>query len=463
MPQEPTQALAEFAVGLRHDDLPGKVREHCKLLLLDALACALAGHQGEETHQVEALASALAQSDEASIIGGGRLSLAGATLFNGYLITAVTMCDVHRSTMTHITPEVIPPALLIAERDGLSGADLLAAIAAGSEVMTRIGISLDPAAFRAKGWHGPGVLGPFGAAAAVGRLLRFDRDCLARAFGLAGSQAAGTFAAWGTPTVKFHQCRGGLSGLLAALLAEQGFVATKEFLTAKDGGLYNSYADGGKAELATAELGRRFELEQIALRLWPSASLLQGMNTALFDLIGQKPPAPARARKLTVSLSKRAFDMHGGLAHYNGKFEALISAHYTAAAILHDRTLTLAQFEPSRYNDPALRRAAAEQVEVRLDPALKGVEAKVEIETADGSRLAAHCVHPRGAFENPLSRGDVEDKLRIYAKGLLADAAVEEVIGMIATLEDLPSVCSLMELLRAPPRRVSRREAGSAR
>jgi 2-methylcitrate dehydratase PrpD len=462
MSMEVTQALAAFAAGLKFDDLPAKVREHCKLMLLDALACALAGHRGEETHQVAALAAALAQSQEASVIGGDRLSLAGATLFNGYLITAVTMCDVHRPTQTHITPEVIPPALLIAERDGLSGRDLIAAIAAGSEVMTRIGIGLDPAVFRAKGWHGPGVLGPFGAAAAIGRLLRFDSDTMARAFGLAGSQAAGTFAAWGTPTVKFHQCRGALSGLVAALLAEQGFVATKEFLTAKDGGLYNSYAEGGKAELATADLGRRFELEQIALRLWPSASLLQGMNTALFDLIAQAP-APARVHKLIVSLSKPAFDMHGGLARYNGKFEALISGHYTAAAILYDRALTLAQFEPSRYNDPTLRRAAAEQIEMRLDPALKGVEAKVEIETADESRLASHCVHPRGAFENPLSRGDVEDKLRTYAKGLLADAAVEEVIGMIATLEDLPSVCSLMELLRAPPRRVSRREVGSVR
>jgi 2-methylcitrate dehydratase PrpD len=449
---EVTQVLAAFAAGLGFDALPEKVREHCKLMLLDALACALAGHQGEETHQVAALAAALAQSQEASVIGGDRLSLAGATLFNGYLITAVTMCDVHRPTLTHITPEVIPPALLIAERDGLSGRDLIAAIAAGSEVMTRIGIGLDPAVFRGKGWHGPGVLGPFGAAAAIGRLLGFDSDTMARAFGLAGSQAAGTFAAWGTPTVKFHQCRGGLSGLLAALLAQQGFVATKEFLTAKDGGLYNSYADGGKPALATADLGQRFELEQIALRLWPSASLLQGMNTALFDLIAQGPPADVR--KLIVSLSKAAFDMHGGLARYKGKFEALISAHYTAAAILHDRALTLAQFEPSRYNDPALRRAAAEQVEVRLDPALKGVEAKVEMETADGSRLSAHCVHPRGSFENPLSRGEVEDKLRTYAEGLLTDAAVEEVIGMIAALEHLPSVRTLMDLVRAPPRRV---------
>ena len=78
---------------------------------------------------------------------------------------------------------------------------------------------------------------------------------MARAFGLAGSQAAGTFAAWGTPTVKFHQCRGALSGLMAALLAQQKFVATREFLTAKDGGLYNTYVDGGKPEAAIADLG----------------------------------------------------------------------------------------------------------------------------------------------------------------------------------------------------------------
>ncbi len=454
MSQEPTQALAAFAAGLRYDDLPDTVREHCKAMLLDALACALAGHQGEETHQVAALASALAQSQESSVIGGDRLSLAGATLLNGYLITAVTMCDVHRPTQTHITPEVIPPALMIAERDGLGGRDLMVAIAVGSELMTRIGLSLDPPVFRAKGWHGPGVLGPFGAAAVVGRLLDFDNDTMARAFGLAGSQAAGTFAAWGTPTVKFHQCRGGLSGLLAALLAQQGFVATREFLSAKDGGLYRSYVDGGRPELATADLGRRWELEQIALRLWPSASLTQGMNTALFDLIERHAPSPERVRKLTVSLSKPAFDMHGGLAHYNGKFEALISGNYAAATILYDRALTLAQFEPSRYNDPVLRRAAAEQVEFRLDPALKGVEAEVEIENADGSRISARCTHPRGSSENPLSRAEIENKLRAYAKGRIPDAAAEEVIDMIATLEDLPSACPLMDLLRAAPRRV---------
>jgi len=464
MPAEPTQALAHFAAGLSYDDIPAAAREHCKNLLIDALACALAGHQGEETAQVEALASPLAQSDESSIIGGGRLSLAGATLLNGYLITAVTMCDVHRPTLTHITPEVVPPALAIAERDGRSGRDLLVALAVGCEVMTRIGLGLDWPAARARGWHGPGVLGPFGAAAAVGRLRGFDADAMARAFGLAGSQAAGTYAAWGTPTVKFHQCRGALSGLLAALLAEQKFIATREFLTAKDGGLFNAYAEGGKPDLATAGLGTRWELEQIALRLWPSASSFQGMNTALFDLVEQHRIDPAFVKKVRVGLSRPAFDLHGGLARYKGKFEAMISAHYTAAVIVHDRALTLAQFEPSRYDAPALKRAAAEQVEVIADPALSGVQATAEIEMADGSKLSARCEHPRGSPENPLTRAQIVEKLRTYTPDRISAAAIDEVVRAVDRLEDLPSARRLMDALRAEPaaQRAPVRVAGRA-
>ncbi len=289
-----TEVLARFAATVTYDEIPAQT---CKNLLLDALACALAGHQGEETHQIAALASGLAQSKESSIIGGDHLSLAGATLLNGYLITAVTMCDIHRPTLTHITPEVVPSALAIAERDSLSGRDLLVALAVGCEMTTRIGIGIDYPAFRDRGFHGPGVFGPFGSAAAVGRLLGFDPETMAVAFGLAGSQAAGTFAAWKTPTVKFHQCRGALSGLMAALLAQQRFVATHQFLTAPDGGLYNSYSNGGHPDAAIEGLGNRWELEQIGLRLWPSASTIQGMITAMFNLVEKHSLSPRSDQK----------------------------------------------------------------------------------------------------------------------------------------------------------------------
>ncbi len=461
MAGDTTEVLARFAATLQYDDIPERVREYCKNVLLDTLACAVAGHQGEETHQVAALASGLAQSKESSVIGGERLSLAGATLLNGYLITAVTMCDIHRSTLTHVTPEVIPAALAIAERDASPGRDLLVAIAAGCETATRIGIGLDYPEFRKRGWHGPGVIGPFGAAAAVGRLLGFGTEIMAKAFGLAGSQAAGTFAAWGTPTVKFHQCRGALSGLMAALLAQQKFLATREFLTARDGGLYNTYSNGGRPAAVTEGLGERWELEQIALRLWPSASTIQGMITAMFELVEKHEVGPGQVKKLRISMSPPAFDLHGGFARYKAKFDALLSTHYAAAVILHDRELSLAQFEPARYDDPKLRRFAAEQVEVKPDPSLTGVQAIVEAETVAGSTFAVRCDHPRGSAENPLARAQVENKFRTYAQTRLAGPHVDEVIDTISRLEELKSTRRLMDMLRAGDERRLRTPAAA--
>ncbi len=448
MASDVTKVLAQFAATLDYTAIPPRVAEYCKDLLLDTVACSLAGHQGEETPQIAALASALAQSGESSIIGGGRLSLAGATLLNAYLVTAVTMCDVHRSTLTHITPEVLPPALAIAERDGLSGRDLLIALVAGCETTTRIGIGLDYPQFRKRGWHGPGVIGPFGAAAAVGRLIKLDAVRMAKAFGLAGSQSAGTFAAWGTPTVKFHQCRGALSGLLAALLAQQDFVATSEFLTAPDGGLYNTYTNGGRPDAAIADLGKGWEMEQIALRLWPSASTIQGFITAMFDLVEKNNLRAGQVKKIEARMSKTAVDLHGIFPHYKGKFEALLSTHYAAAVILHDRELTLTQFEPARYNDPQLVRFAAEQVEVVSDSALSGVQAIVEAETTDGRTVGTRCDNPRGSAENPLTRAQLEAKLRTYGKARLSASALDNVVQAITKLEDLKSVRTLMDALR---------------
>jgi 2-methylcitrate dehydratase PrpD len=275
---------------------------------------------------------------------------------------------------------------------------------------------------------------------------------MARAFGLAGSQAAGTFAAWGTPTVKFHQCRGALSGLMAALLAQQNFVATRQFLTAKDGGLYNAYADGGKPELATADLGHRFELEQIALRLWPSASLIQGLNTALFEIVEKHAIDPSRVRQVGIALSRATFDFHGGFGRYKAKFEALLSAHYAAAAILHDRALTLAQFEPNRYDDPTLRRFAADKVTVHPDETIAGSQAKVDVVMDDGTTFSARCQHPLGSPENPLSRAQVEQKFRSYAERVIDGAQIAAVVAAVDRLEDYGSVGSLMGLLNGAPR-----------
>ncbi|MBI3964532.1 MAG: MmgE/PrpD family protein [Chloroflexi bacterium] len=441
----PTRKLADFVVSLRLDSVPEPTRQRAKELIFDAFACALAGHHGEETAQVADLARSLGASREATVIGGEPLSLAGATILNGYLITAVTACDVHRPTNCHIDPEIVPPALAISERDHASGADFLLAAIKGFEIATRVGVALDPAPFRERGWHAPGVIGPFGGAAAVASLRKLNVDQTVSAFGLAGSQSAGTFAAWGTPTVKFHQCRGALSGLLAGLLAEQGFKASPEILVSPDGGLLSSYSNGGKPELITAELGERWELEQIALRNWPGASPFHCLLAALFEGVERFDVTLARVEKIRVAVSPATYAMHGGFDRPVGKFESLLSIHYVVAVALRDRDCWLDQFAPDHYENPELLRFAREQVEVVADPSLSGPTAELTITLRDGTRQNLRRDVPKGDPRDRLSHSELEAKLRKGADGRISASDQNALIERLWTLE---SVTSVQELLR---------------
>jgi len=87
------------------------------------------------------------------VIGGERLSLAGATLLNGYLVTAVTMCDVHRPTLTQSRRRSFRP--LGDRRAGRPDRPRSPGrLGGGFEAATRVGIGLDYQAFRARGCMG---------------------------------------------------------------------------------------------------------------------------------------------------------------------------------------------------------------------------------------------------------------------------------------------------------------------
>ncbi len=448
MSSTPSAELAAFIAGLQYEHIPDAIRERVKDILLDAIASAIAGTHGDEVKQIRGLATALGASHEASVFGGDKLSLAGATLLNGYLVTAVTVCDVHRPTLYHTTPQVIPPALAIAERDGAGGKALLTAITAGLETSVRVANGTNYAAFRARGWHSPGVVGPFGGAAAVGKLRGFNAERQLMAFGLAGSQSAGTFAHWGTPTIKFHQSRGALSGLMAGLLAEQGFLSSREILAHKDGGIYNAYSDGGDPASVVADLGKKWLLEQISLRLWPAASSVQSVITALLALVVAHDLKPAAIAEVRVGLSKGVYDMHGTLG-WDDKFKALLSMPYITSVVLHDRACWLDQFEPVRVQDPAVGAFARDRVKVRVDPGIQGTAALVEIQTTAGVMHTDRRLVAKGDAADPLSRTEIQGKLRTAAKGVIPNAAVERIISLVDDLERVDNVRELLDAVRA--------------
>ena len=443
--QTTVEALAAFACDTRLEDVDAGAVQAAELLLVDAVACALAGHQGGQIREATGLARAIGGQGTTTVIGSDeRLSLGGATLLNSYLVTGVNACDIYEPAFTHVTPLVVPPAVAIAEREGRSGAELVEAVLLGAEVVTRIGRALDFAAFEERGWQAPGVIGPFGGAVAAGRLLGLDHGLMANAIALAGSQAAGTASDWGTPANKFHQFRGALSGLTAALLAAEGMPAGRGVLDAGRGGLYQTYAPG-RPEAVVDALASHWEIGRIGLRRWPTASGIQGVVTAVMEALAEGV-APTEITDVQVDVSPQVFGRHGTVARPDTKFQRLQSIHYITAVALVDGRLWLEQFDDERAAGADVA-ALLDVVTVAEDPGIGGAGAKVRVRAGDREVTAA-CAAPKGHPTNPLNRTDIEEKLRTAGRARLPEAALSAALVQLASPGELDDVAALLAHLR---------------
>ena len=445
----PASVLASWSAGLQPGDIPTRVRERAGDILLDAVASALAGRQSGEARMIERVARGMGDSTESTVIGGQPLSRAGAVLLNGYQVTASTVCDVYRPASCHVSPEIVPPPLATAERLGSSGEELLTAVAIGLEVTTRVGRGIRFPAFRKRGWHAPGVIGPFGGAAAVAHLLGLDAERTRNALGLAGSQSAGTQAHYGTPTIKFHQSRGALSGYLAGALAAEGFTAAEEVLANPDGGIFHSYSDGGDPEAVIAGLGDDWELERIALRLYPAASAIQSAVGATLDLVAAHDVRPEQIRQLRVFLAPTPYERHGEMG-WGTRFEALLSTRYCVAVTLHDRRCWLDQFEAEALARADVDSFARERMTVAVDDAVTVEGARLEATLVDGGEIAITRDVPKGDAADPVTRAELIDKFNAASQGILPDEQRDRALELLLTIETVGDVRDLCAALRAP-------------
>jgi 2-methylcitrate dehydratase PrpD len=445
--EPPGRVLAEFAAALGIQGIPLETRERVKDLILDGLASALGGVEDEGTRTIGASAEALFGSGDSTVIGGGRTSAAGATLINGHLVSSVSLCDVHYRSWCHLTPEVLPPALCIAESQDSNGEELLVAVAAGCELTARIGLGLNYPAFHARGWNTSGVAGVFGAATAAGKLLGLDGSKLTHALGIAGAQAAGSDYHRGTPTVRFLQPRAALSGLMAADLAARGFTAMEDVLTHPIGGVYFTHSDGGTPEAALEDLGTRFELEDVWLTPWPLALLVRNVVNTALDLSASVDLDPAAVSSFRLALSPRAFELYGTMG-FDSKSRAKTSPRYLASVVVHDRRCDSEQFSSEKLSDPSIVGFARDIVEIVSDPDLAERAVRADVVLRDGTkhshlRLVAH-----GDASDPLTREEIVEKFHKTAGPVLAADKIGTVLGVVADLENETNLTRLFDALR---------------
>lgn len=282
------ETYAEFCAQVTYDDLPQEVVEGAKHVILDTIGIAIGSVRLESTDAIlEGTRDRNKNSSGTTVLATGeQMGPEYSTLVNGTLAHSLDYDDTHREASIHPGSPVIPAALAAGEEVDALGKELLTAIVAGYEITCRLGMAVNPESHYERGFHMTGTCGLFGATAAAGILYAFGEDEFISAFGINGSQAAGSlqFLENGGWNKRAHPGLAGHSALLSTSFAKEGFDAAIQPIEGVRGFL-QGYSDDPNPQKATADLGKEYELLRVGIKPYPCCRYMHTPIDVLFELM----------------------------------------------------------------------------------------------------------------------------------------------------------------------------------
>jgi len=446
--------LARFCAETTYEALPEKAVHQAKRAILDLLGCALGGirmgcHRGV-TKYVERLGG----RPEARVWSiGARVPAPHAALANGSTAHHLELDDGHLESASHPGISVIPAALATAETVVTTGQDLILSIVLGYEVCIRFGLATG-LGIREHGLHGPGLMGPLGAAAAASRLLGMGERQIGAALATAGSLlpvAPYESFVEGTPSKDLYGGWAGFSGIIAAELARRGMDGPHRFLE-------------GKRSVGTLLLHGSVP---------ETRELLHGLGSpCLIENIYFKPFAASRAVQPAVSGILRLKSEHGFTAEVVESvhvqiypFSAELSAdssldtpvsarlsipYAVATAILTDGLWPEAFLPEALGNETTL--ALASRVTVtsadRYGKESTGARSSVvTVVLSDGRVLSTEVVHSKWDRHVPASDRELSEKFHRLAGGGAASEGAAALESAVWRLEQLSDAGALVNII----------------
>ncbi|MFQ5839762.1 MAG: MmgE/PrpD family protein [Candidatus Methylomirabilales bacterium] len=438
-----TRQIAEFVCGTSAEVLPPAVIRMAELSLLDWLGSAVSGSRSQPTRALMEIVKAMERVGEATLIPDGtRAPAYWAALVNAASSHVTEMDDLHKPSVVHPGAPVIPAALAIAEKTGAAGRDLMAAIAVGYEVAIRVGECVGPTHYHY--WHSTGTCGIFGAAAAVARLLGLSAEATVWALGSAGTQAAGLweFLVDGAMSKQLHPAKAAADGLLAALMAAQGFTgATRIFEGEK--GFCEATSEAPDYRRLTDGLGANYRILGNSFKAHAACYHIHSTIDAVLQLRAEHPLSPEVISGVTVRLYPVALDLLEKVEP-DSPYAAKFNIPFCVAAALSWGKVDPDAFSSEALGHPQMRRLM-KIVRLERDSALSAEypdkwPAHVTIETRRGERYAAHCEVPKGDPRNPMTEEELTAKFRDLAAPILPTASIPPLIERCLGLHKTPTV-----------------------
>ena len=394
-----TATLAGYVADLKYDDIPPEVLDRAKVLTLDFLGSAIrARRESESTPSVLKMLAALKldTTGEATVFGDGKTwTPAVAALLNGTMGHSLDFDDTHADSSLHPSAPVVPAAFAVGEMVGASGREVLAAIVAGYEVCCRLGNALDPTSHYQRGFHPTATAGTYGVAAAAANLFGLSQQQIEYAFGVSGSQAAGSlqFLVNGAWNKRYQVGAAAMNGVIAATLAKNDFLGATESVEGKHG-LLVGYSDTPHPDKAVAGLGTSYETMKIGIKPYPSCRYTHAAIDALIAMRREHNLTPDQITRVEIGLHRNGITLTGDAAtkrHPSSIVGGQFSMFFTGAVALDQGRFGWDDYD--RLGDAAIN-ALADKFDVVQDTRLEGrthpFGARVSIATENGVHERLH-------------------------------------------------------------------------
>jgi 2-methylcitrate dehydratase PrpD len=443
----PSRALADFAAGLRYDDIPPQVRDLAKLLILDALGCGLAATGFDFAKATLSGAQALGGNGPCAVIGSAvRLPLRDAAMVNGVLLHGLDFDDSNFLGILHPTVASLPAALGVGQVRSASGRDMLTAYVAGMETAIRIGAAAR-GLFHHIGFHATGLVAHFSSAVVAGKLMGLDAAALVRAQGITASTSAAVqvFLEEGAWTKRLHPAWGAVAGITAAGLAQHGFFGPTRAYEGRFG-FFETHVQAHLPEVDYARItdGLRSEwtLLETAVKPYPACHFAHGCAEAAIRLHRRLGLRQADIAHVVAAIPRQTLPIIAEPVARKRRpandYDAKFSAQFiTASCLLHGR-FGLAELNPEALRDPGTLALAA-KVECVADPDTAFPEYNsggVAVTTTGGETHREYVRVNLGMGERAMSKAEIVAKYRASAQLAFSAAQVARLEQAVLQLED---------------------------
>jgi 2-methylcitrate dehydratase PrpD len=417
-----TVCLAEYAAGLRYEDLPPEVVQRAKDCITDTVGVIVQGSSLPWSRIVIGYAQRIGVGGYSRILGvdGPAVQAPAAALANGTSAHAFESDNLTRpGAGVHPGATLLPPALALAQNHGIGGRELITAVVAGFEVMYRIGRATKHSNER-RGFHAPGTTGPFGAAVAAGRLLHLDARAITNALGIAGSLACGLmeFARSGTGAMvkRLHLGRAAESGVLAASLAADGFTGPPTVLEGDSGFLKVFCSEWDAADL-THRLGSEFATLKLCLKRFPVHMTAQTAVQAIVELQAKHRFTGAEVDRVMVAGDERMATVNNILQPADIMM-AQYSIPFCVALALFRDPRDPKSFDESALSDADIRLMSQRVAVTVANPSARVGASIVTVHLNNGRCLVHEVDEFDGTPARPLNCAELRAKFMMLMAGL---------------------------------------------